>query len=379
MPSNMFFVCLPDRREAVPFDPFRYEQGDYPGFIEIDYLAGAFQTLERASTLENLTFYITWNIQELPSYGDDVVVVLMGDEWCRFPSYLGKVRAIFRSHNNWPMYTGKLADGLSYGNVITFLQFMRLHLLGLPGRVAYLASWCRNLLRGQARKTETYIIPLGYANQLNLPITPLKERTTDLIFMGSLNNQIPDKSSLKYWLQSPKNVAREQMLESAHTLQRKRPDLHIYLQGTEQFTGNLFGKVLLVEDEKTRYSRKMMNARICLVPRGSSLETFRLFEAVRYGCVAICDRLPERWYYSGLPAVQLDNWNNLEGIVEELLGNPDRMQRLHQAALDYWQTACSEAVLGRFIAEQLTAETTARRAGVAPSAPRSYEQRRDRP
>ena len=358
MTSNHFFICLPDQVNARPFDPFAYEQSDYPGFIEIDYLAGALRTLEQESDLK-LTFYVTWNVRELPSYGDDVVAVLMGDEWCRFPDYLGKIRALFRSHDNWPMYTGNLAAGWSYTNVVALLQFLRLHLLGLPGRVAYLARWCRSLLQGRTRRTETYIIPLGYANQSDLPIVPLDDRTTDLTFMGSLNNQVPPKGSLKYWLQSPKNAAREQMLKSVRALQQKRPDLNIYLQGTEQFTGNLLGEGLDLADEKRRYSARMMDAKICLVPRGSSLETFRLFEAMRYGCVAVCDPLPKRWYYEGLPAIQIDDWNNLEQLVGELLADPVKMQRLHQAALDYWRTSCSEAVLGRFIAEQLTAPSHA--------------------
>ena len=346
--SNRYFVCLPGQRRVVPLDPFTYRPDEYPKFIEIDYLAGAFRTLEQ-SGLENLTFYITWDVHELPSYGDDVVVVLMGDEWCRFPNYLGKVRAVFRSHANWPMYTGNLAAGVTYSNLISGVQFLRLHLIGLSGRLNYLI----NYFRGRTQPTETHIIPLGYANQLALPVTAIENRHTDVSFMGSVNNELPSKRSLKYWLRSPKTVAREKMLKNAHTLQKTRPDLNIYVQGTEQFTGNLLAGGQTLEDEKNRYSSKLMDTKICLVPRGSSLETFRLFEAVRYGCVAICEQLPKRWYYDGLPAVQIDRWNDLERVVDGLLSDPERLEQLHQDAVNYWQTHCSEAVLGRFIAAQL--------------------------
>ena len=36
-----------------------------------------------------LTVYLTFDPESLPSYGDDVVAVLIGDEWARVPAYLG--------------------------------------------------------------------------------------------------------------------------------------------------------------------------------------------------------------------------------------------------------------------------------------------------
>ena len=172
--SNTYAVCLHDQRAAVRLDPFNYRPADFPKFIEIDYLAKAFQAAERAATVGGLTFYVTWSVRELPSYGDDVVAILMGDEWCRFPYYLGKVRAVFRSHANWPMYTGNLAHGVTYSNAIAGVQFLRLHLKGLPGRLSYL----KRVLEGLPVATETHLIPLGYANQAALPVTPSPDART---------------------------------------------------------------------------------------------------------------------------------------------------------------------------------------------------------
>lgn len=378
MLSNRYFVCLPNQQQTTPLNPFDYRSDNYPKFIEIDYLAGAFRVIEQ-SGLKNLTFYITWDVCELPAYGDDVVVVLMGDEWCRFPSYLGKVRAVFRSHANWPMYTGDLANGVTYSNVISGIQFLRLQLIGLPGRLLYLVN---RYFRRQTYPTRTHIIPLGYANQLDLPATRLRDRTTDVSFMGSVNNELPSKRSLKYWLRSPKTVAREQMLKNAYTLQQNHPDLTVYLQGTEQFTGNLLGGGQSLEDEKNRYSRKLMDTKICLVPRGSSLETFRLFEAVRYGCVVICEKLPQRWYYDGLPAIKIGTWDNLERMVSDLLGDPERLEQLQQDALSYWQTRCSETALGRYITTQLTSANVTLESEIAllqssPVTPEVHERQRN--
>jgi hypothetical protein len=56
-----------------------------------------------------------------------------------------------------------------------------------------------------------------------------------------------------------------------------------------------------------RYTEIMADTRIALAPRGSSVETYRFFEAMRQGCVVICDRLPPHWFYAGCPAVQIDD------------------------------------------------------------------------
>lgn len=352
---NSYFICLVGSARPVPFDPFTYEASHFSGFIEIDYLAKALQELERQEVIKGLTFYITWDTVTLPSYGQNIVAILMGDEWCRFPHYLGQVSAIFRSHSNWPMYTGKVKNGLTYGNIIALIQFVRMHILGLPGRWHYL----RSMLKKSRIPTRTFVIPLGYANQANLPVKPLTQRNTDLSFMGSMNNVLSKKTSLKYWLNSPKTASREQMVENIKALQKRHPELSTYVHGSGEFTGNMLRSEPQIEDEKARYSNRLMDSKIVLVPRGSSLETFRLFEAMRYGSIAICENLPQRWYYQNLPALPIDRWNHLESLVLELLSDPERLKALHQEALEYWQNVCSEAILGKYMSVQLAQEKAA--------------------
>jgi hypothetical protein len=91
-----------------------------------------------------------------------------------------------------------------------------------------------------------------------------------------------------------------------------------------------------------RYTEIMADTRIALAPRGSSVETYRFFEAMRQGCVVICDRLPPHWFYAGCPAVQIDDWGNLEAEVKALSADPERLKDLHRRSLAWWDEKLSE-------------------------------------
>lgn len=353
MPSNHYFVCLPDRNEPAAFDPSSYDQNDFPGFIEINYLAGAFRVVEQEQRLANLTFYITWSRRELPTYGDNVVAVLMGDEWCHRPNYLRDVRVVFRQYGTHPEVVAKAVRRPSRLGLTLLLQFLRATLHGLPGRLRHLPQdLIRRHLTGR-QPTSQYVIPLGYANQLELPPVAITDRLTDIYFAGSLNNLKPSVFSPKYWLQSPKNIARHRAIGSAKKLQAKRPELDVRLETTSEHVPSKLKGTPDYQNEASRYSHQLMNAKICLVPRGSSLDTPRFFEALRYGCVAIADRLPAKWFYDGAPIIQVDDWNDLEGIVDGLLSDPERLERLHRDALHFWRTRCSGEILGSFMAQRL--------------------------
>ncbi len=103
------------------------------------------------------------------------------------------------------------------------------------------------------------------------------------------------------------------------------------------------------------YSLALMDSKICLAPRGTSADTFRLFEGLRYGCVVITERLPARWFYRNAPVVQIDDWQELHALVPALLGDPRRLQELSQAALRWWRTVASEEAIGHWMAERIRA------------------------
>lgn len=94
-----------------------------------------------------------------------------------------------------------------------------------------------------------------------------------------------------------------------------------------------------------------MNTKICLVPRGSYFETFRFFEALRYGCIVIAEKLPSHWFYDGSPAIQVADWSELDDVIELIENNS--LLELHQKSLDWWNTLCSETAVGKYMADKL--------------------------
>lgn len=98
-----------------------------------------------------------------------------------------------------------------------------------------------------------------------------------------------------------------------------------------EITGGYHG---LCSEEKRSYLEMMMDTKICLVPRGTSFETTRLFEAMKYSCIVVTEALPQRWYLDDVPVIQVEDWNQIEAILESLLSNPELMQELHQESLN---------------------------------------------
>src|SRR5215218_2221812 len=136
------------------------------------------------------------------------------------------------------------------------------------------------------------------------------------------------------------------MVTVLNKIKEEHPDLKV-----KSFITSGFGTASGLD--ATSYSQEMMKTKICLVPRGASLETFRFFEALRYGCIVITEALPSRWFYDGSPAVQVHDWSDLEKILKRLIQDEDLMQRKHYESLEWWRTKCSEGAVGAYIARKL--------------------------
>ena len=109
----------------------------------------------------------------------------------------------------------------------------------------------------------------------------------------------------------------------------------------------------VTSDTGDRYTEIMADTKIALAPRGSSIQTSRYYEAMRQGCVVISDRLPPHWFYAGSPAIELDDWSNLEAVVRALAADPERLADLHRQSLAWWDEKLSERSVAQVIAKCL--------------------------
>ena len=187
------------------------------------------------------------------------------------------------------------------------------------------------------------VVPLGYARQTDLPGKPFETRRFLVGFLGSIENRNYSRFSPKRLLGTPKYVARSRLAEFLHKLIAWAPD-KVFYGTTASFTEST------MTGAGDRYTEIMADTKIALVPRGSSVETYRFFEAMRQGCVVICDRLPPHWFYVGCPAIQVDNWGNVEAEVRALSADPERLVDLHRKSLVWWDEKLSERAVAQLIA-----------------------------
>jgi hypothetical protein len=341
MSENRYFVCYSYKPEPARIDL----QGPADGIPE--YHRDVLRVFERELRGAGLTVYLTWLLDTLPSYGRDVVPVVMGDEWSRTPLYAQDVLATFKVYGTAPPLGFRLLSRPSWIRALLTVKYVRAHAHGARGRIRRVAAALRR------RVPPIVPIPLGYGNQADLPVTPLAQRGTDVFFAGSVAHGRPARMSAAYWLRNPKTLAREAMLESLERLKEARPELIVRTSTTPSFTLNAIyygtedGAEALGADA---YSSAMMDSKICLVPRGTSAETFRYFEALRYGCIAITEPQPDFPFYRGAPVVEIQDWRRLDEVVADLLASPDRMQRLHHDGMKWWRERCAPEPIGRMMA-----------------------------
>ena len=298
---------LPSVRDHLP----------YALECNIDYFVQVMSSLQqRVSSFQQFTFVFTRSVTELPAKFDDVekvVVLVMGDEWARVPSYANRVHAIFKA----PGQDMKLAlhDGWWRFNSMAFVQYLRQQTKRFPKH-------------HKDSKANIFAIPYGY---YRLParssITPINDRQIDASFTGSIDH----KKVLGGLIKTNKVLSRERMVSTVDQWKQNKP------YNVDVKLSSYFPKAN-DNPEFDEYPQILMDTKICLSPRGTHLETYRLCEGMYYGCIVIAEEQPDHWFAANSPAFILKDWRRLPGLLDELLGDPQRMTTLQQQSLDYWDS-----------------------------------------
>ena len=363
--SNAYYVCY-----SYEEDPRVLDLSDV-GEAVPGYIAAVLQAAERRLGPRGLRVYVTWKLDTLPAYGDGVVAIVMGDEWARYPTYASDVLVTFKAYGTRPSCDVRLGKRSLQLNAMLALKYARSRTYGVPGALRRAAARAAHHAGRRGPLPPVLPIPLGYGNQLDLHVKPLVERSTDLFFAGSIAHRQHARWDPRGWVVSPKTLAREEMLGALANFHTAYPGHTVQVNTTTAFTLNdlHYGtgdhtRILSAEV----YSDALMDTRLCLTPQGTSPETFRYYEGLRYGCVVVAEPQPARWFYDDAPVVEITDWERLPEVAAELLGDPERMNALHHAALRWWADRCSEEAVGTYVADGIEQQFRTRSPRLYPGA-----------
>jgi hypothetical protein len=341
---NGYLIDLGDGSPASAWDP---RELDDPPRADCVFFGRAFLAMERLLDRGARTVVLTWDVERLPVTGPEVVAVVIGDEASRRPPYAESAGHVFKCYGARPRIGGELLRSPSPLSALIFLEDARRRVRALPDDRRLLFRAVAARLGRAAAPARVHEIPLGYYNQLDIPLKPFERRETSVFFAGSVATELSGRSGRRgRHLQPPRVVSRRQMLEAVSRFERRRPDLRTVVRVTPGFAS-------ATREGALAYSEALMDARVCLSPRGGSAETFRFFEALRYGCVVVGEALPRRWFYEGAPVVTVRRWHRLPAVLESLLDDPEGLRERHLASLAWWRERCSEEAVGAYMAERL--------------------------
>jgi len=294
----------------------------------IDYFISVMHSLSSSLPhFDDYSFVFTRSVTELPRKLDhtpNLVVFVMGDEWARVPLYAHRVHAVFKA----PGQHMKLAfhRGWWRFNTMAVLQYLRQQGKRLPHH-------------HRDTKQNLFAIPYGY---YRLPVrddvTPINERKIDASFTGSVDH----KKALGGLIKSNKVLSRERMVEVVNRWNsNKGYSIDVKLSSYFPKAGD--------QPEFNAYPQILMDTKICLSPRGTHLETYRLCEGMYYGCVVVAEEQPDHWFAANSPAIIVQDWKTLPDILDSLLESPERMADLQKASLDYWDSTLAPVAVASHI------------------------------
>jgi hypothetical protein len=322
------------------------------------YLGRALATaLELLGDCEPLTFVLTWDLDDLPESGSRVVAIVQGDEDARIPRWSNDVLITFKCYGTRPPWM-PLPPGPGMLEFLELAHYVRRCIRWVPG--ATRRTWRAG--RPWRPRQPIIPIPLGYYNQDDRPMIPFDQRRFSVSFAGSGLEPARDRG-LRARIGTPKERARVQMRDALANLMEAFPEEPIATVSQPLFPELQPGRDRAARELTGSYSELLSQTRLCLVPRGNSPETFRFFEALRAGCVVVCEALPDHWFYRGAPVVRVRKWSELGSVLLPLLRNPAAIAERQRSSVRWWNSRCSEDALGRLMAERIRLQLQSRGVG----------------
>ena len=325
---NRYFICS-RTKPAAEFDIARDKPADE---AEIPYFIRGFRKLEREYGLDGRIICFAWGADTaLPHVGANVIVMIYGDEHCRIPSYVEAVEAVFKVAGTFPNYVPR-ARPLRLAQ-IEAAEFLRNLALWAPQGWRWAFS--------SRTRAKCHVVPMGFGFPTEVRPLAFEQRPLLISFLGSVAR--PDGGKwLRKLIGTPKAYCRGVIVDVLRGMQRHYGADRVHLKLSEGFQES-------VKDAGRVYFDELARTTFCLAPRGTTHETWRLCDGLRFGCIVIADRLPRHPFYEGSPIIQIDDWRDLPALLAGLLKDPARMRDLHERGLRYWRDVmCEDALAARY-------------------------------
>ncbi|MBK6897679.1 MAG: hypothetical protein IPH06_13935 [Alphaproteobacteria bacterium] len=332
--TKYFFFRNDQRQEYFEFNP---QDPDCLRASGYQYFGLVCHHLWPLLKFRGLEIIVTpWTVHELPKYGKNVIAIIVQDEWGRAPRYLQKVGAVFKTCGLFPItreafkygtFKEKIASGLGQGKFLW---------KDYGGHI----KACMQRVLGQ-RTAPVFTIPLGCYAYSDIDFVPFDLRTNDLFFAGSVQH------GKKINIPRPKEMARRRMLMALDNLNYMYPQIRIARRVTSGFSES-------INSQPDVYLQTMMNTKFCPIPRGANLETFRFYEAIRYGSIPIAEALPDLDHYKNSPVIRLKDWKELSSVVMSFHLDPEKSKDMHNKCLEHWKNVCSETAVAKHIADKIS-------------------------
>jgi hypothetical protein len=198
--------------------------------------------------------------------------------------------------------------------------------------------------------TNSTSLQLGYHTQTkNKKIIPIKERLFNTTFTGCLNRNRIELASLVTnipikWIGLGLLFYKKFTLKILNNLVKYKYPMDYY-QFNDGFNNGL--------DEED-YNFILRNSKIALCPKGwVNTETFRLYEAMKWGCVVISEELPDRSYYKDIPIIKVKDWREGLKISNELINNKTKLEEMSKRNLQYYKDNLSPQATANLIVDKL--------------------------
>lgn len=190
------------------------------------------------------------------------------------------------------------------------------------------------------------------------PIIDINERQFNLFFSGNLNR---NRLSLYINLKPKATLIEQSLIKICTQIRKIGPFLYrkIYSNKTYNFSNNkksykiYFNNGFYTGLSPKEFSDTMANSKIVLSPKGfHSTECFRLYEAMRQGCIVISEKLPNNIIYKDIPIIQIDNWEKIYLLIEKILSNKEEIKYLSTKSIEYYNTRLSIKAIAKYIYNQ---------------------------